>query len=160
MDWRSPARVVLAIVTGMIHIPAAGGVPEIFPSFAIESHAGAPLSEKVSGSFAVERKLFFAFRGNPTAQFFFKVSLKTGGFTSTRIVRSNSAPSPPPGTGEPLALALFALRPTTVIPFPETGVPEMTPEDVFRLMPVGNEPRETEKDDGATIVEVKVVVIT
>jgi hypothetical protein len=36
----------------------------------------------------------------------------------------------------------------------------MTPEDVFRLMPVGNEPRETKKDDGATTVEVKVVVIT
>jgi hypothetical protein len=151
---------VLAIVTGIVHVPAVGGVPEIFPSFAIESHAGAPLREKVSGSFALERKLFFAFRGNPAAQFFFKVSLKTGGFTSTRIVRSNSGPSPPPGTGEPSANSLSALRPTTVIPFTETGVPEMTPVSVSRLMPVGNEPRETEKDDGATTVEVKVVVIT
>ena len=59
-----------------------------------------------------------------------------------------------------MAFALSALRPTTVISFPEVGVPEMTPDDVFRLMPVGNEPLETEKADGATTVEVKVVVIT
>jgi hypothetical protein len=59
-----------------------------------------------------------------------------------------------------LALALFALRPTTVIPFPETGVPEITPVSVSRLMPVGSDPRETEKDDGGTTAGVKVVVIS
>jgi len=76
LDWRSPARVVLAIVTGMIHVPADGGVPEMFPLFAIESQAGAPLREKVSGSFAVERRVSLSverravlllFRGNPAA---------------------------------------------------------------------------------------------
>jgi hypothetical protein len=64
--------VVLAIVTGMIHVPALGGVPEIFPLFAIESQEGAPVSEKLSGSFAVERKLLLAFKGNPAAQFFLR----------------------------------------------------------------------------------------
>ena len=59
-----------------------------------------------------------------------------------------------------MALALLALKPTTVIPFPEVGVPEMTPEDVFRLIPVGSEPREIEKADGSATVEVKVVVMT
>jgi hypothetical protein len=72
--------VVLAIVTGMIHVPADGGVPKIFTmlfsSFVIESQAGAPLREKVSGSFAVERRVSLSverravlllFRGNPAA---------------------------------------------------------------------------------------------
>jgi len=70
LGCRTPARLVLTIVTGIVQVPAFGGVPEIFPSFEIESQEGAPVREKVSGPFAVKRKLLLAFRGNPAAQFF------------------------------------------------------------------------------------------
>jgi hypothetical protein len=147
---------VLAIVTGIVHVPAVGGVPEIIPSFAIESQEGAPLRAKVSGSFAVKRILFLTLRGNPAAQFLFRFSVKTGGFKSTQIVRVNSGPSPAPGAEEAL---LLALNPTVVIPFRIALVfLEITPDVRFSSRPVGRFPLDSLNPVAGTTVEVKVVV--